>query len=118
MSVNDVDQNGKDSNSRDTAKYSNKERNQCYHFFIEIVLALSDAVPILRVGNVLITAFLCAPIPGVWVDMLTVIVGAVAPDEIEAGCVVIGHVERTINRWMSKFDIGLAALAGKSEECC
>ena len=118
MSVNDAYQKDKSHNRRDATKYSNQDRNQCYRFFIEVVLALSDAVPVLSVDDWLITAFLCAPIKGALVNLLIIVVGAVAPDEIVAGRVVVGHVEHTINRWMSELNVGLAALAGKSQECC
>ena len=36
---------------------------------------------------------------------------AVTPDVVEAGAVVIGHMEGTI--WVSEWDIGLAALRKK-----
>ena len=59
-------------------------------------MALSDSVPILSKGVLSLAALLGALNKGCLVDPMAtfiVVVRAVAPDEIVAGCVVVGHVE-------------------------
>ena len=79
--------------------YEDADKYNYYHvpLPVEVVLALSDAIPVLSVDDFLITALSGACRERSLVDQLIIFIfeGAVAPDEIVAGCVVVGHVECT-----------------------
>ena len=99
--------------SRDSTNCTYYDSNMTYQSPVQVVLALSDSVPILSKADICITAVLGAFVIR---DHLVIIrVGAVAQGEIEAVCVGVGHVECTIIVRMSEFNVGLAALAGKEE---
>ena len=101
-------------NHGDSSEDAAEDNYELVHFPVEVILALPDAVPVLSVDDWIITTYSGAGREGS-LDLQTVIVriGAVVPNEIEAGSIVVGHVEHTIIVWMSECYVGLAAVSRK-----